>query len=192
MAKYVVLRFEDNDQADTFVEDMLREPDEPILTPVQENDVRATPVGVYRAPTMFCARADGRHKGRVQGFTHGKKFGWWVCGQCGKPTLLWGSSHQAVIGSGVNLLPDAKEDKLEVERNQQHWRQVGALTDPNTVIKLDQLNDRLMEEHNDGQVDSGGQEPGADRTGVVGDGGADAPGPVDDSGDGAPRWSFPV
>ena len=61
-------------------------------------------VGVYRRPTMFCESASGCSTGkRVRGFTKGKKWGWWVCGVCKKPTYGWGSNHQAVVGSGVNL-----------------------------------------------------------------------------------------
>jgi len=45
--KFVVLRFENDADADLLVEDMTEWPNDDILTPCQENFVHATLVGVY-------------------------------------------------------------------------------------------------------------------------------------------------
>lgn len=39
-------------------------------------------VGIYKVPTIFCETVHGK---RVQGYTQGQKWGWWVCGVCKRP-----------------------------------------------------------------------------------------------------------
>lgn len=39
-------------------------------------------VGIYKVPTLFCETV---HTGRMQGFTQGQRWGWWVCAVCKKP-----------------------------------------------------------------------------------------------------------
>lgn len=101
MAVYVLLAFNDDAQAKTFVEDILTYPNDAILTPAQENDVRATVEGVYQKPTKYC-ECD-RH---AKGFTRGKNYGWWVCAQCGKPTPLWSRGDMWYTAIGSDLLPN--------------------------------------------------------------------------------------
>lgn len=103
MAKYVLLNFEDDDAADQFVKDCTDYPDAPILTPVQENEVKAFVRGVWKKPTKFCDCRGGGMKNR--GFTRGKKFGWWVCTKCKKPTVGWARGEHWFLALGKNLLP---------------------------------------------------------------------------------------
>ncbi|HVI78682.1 MAG TPA: hypothetical protein VM715_11085 [Candidatus Acidoferrum sp.] len=63
-------------------------------------------VGVFKAPTVYCDNTDG-HRGKKTeaGWTRGKKYGWWVCGKCKKPTETWSKNLNAVLGAAKNLLP---------------------------------------------------------------------------------------
>lgn len=41
-------------------------------------------VGIFKVPTLFC---EGGHTAkRVTGFTRGKRYGWYVCAVCKKPS----------------------------------------------------------------------------------------------------------
>ncbi len=92
MARYVVFYVEDNDDAAGIVDTFLNK--------VKSNMV---PVALVPAPTLFCeCGIRGGTKGRS--FFKGKKYLWWVCAKCGRPTELWGTSYAAVVGSGRNLL----------------------------------------------------------------------------------------
>jgi len=107
MAVYVLLAFDDDDQAHTLVEDMLRTPYADILTPSQENNVHATVRGVWKKPTLFCDPSDGhlKSKGKFShSFSRGKKYGWWVCAQCGKPREAWARGNAWYTALGTNLL----------------------------------------------------------------------------------------
>lgn len=105
MAKYVLLAFDDDKQADVFVErtqelravvmDDRKYPDSTVTE--LPCDVR----GVYRKPTKFC----NCHGIKKRGFTRGRKFGWWVCSQCSKPTVGWGRGDHWFLALGKNLLP---------------------------------------------------------------------------------------
>ena len=98
MARYVVLYFEDNAEAESLVH--RHDP----LNP-QEGELKA----LVPAPTKFCDGAacilSGSKRGR--GWTRGLKFGWWVCSICRKPSRRWGQSYAAVLGAGKNLLDDS-------------------------------------------------------------------------------------
>jgi hypothetical protein len=100
MAHYVVLSFEDDDDAKAFAQHELFEPGD------QPWDV----VALIRKPTKFC---EGHPKGRrALGFTRGQRWGWWVCDGCKKPSRLWAASYKGVISMGRNLLiADPKDDK---------------------------------------------------------------------------------
>lgn len=92
MARYVVLEFEFNEDADLFVGDMLHDGEKV--------------VGVYAKPTMFCATG-GCGKGRVKAFVRGSKWGWWVCDTCKKPARVSDEEKlmRHVVSQAVNLLP---------------------------------------------------------------------------------------
>jgi hypothetical protein len=95
MARYVVLSFDDNDLADDFVIEQLQD--------------GTTVEGVFAKPTQFC-EAGGCGTGRIKAFVRGRKFGWWVCSNCHKPSGV-GKERlmHHVVSQGVNLLPDIKQ-----------------------------------------------------------------------------------
>jgi hypothetical protein len=86
MARYVVLYFENNVEAEALVELTHKE----------------TIVALVPAPTQFCEGCTGKNKG----WTLGQKYGWWVCIFCKKPSRRWGQSYRAVVGAGKNLLEE--------------------------------------------------------------------------------------
>ena len=53
-------------------------------------------IGVFKKPTLYCNPSDGHR---------GKKYGWWVCGICGKPTERWANGDLWPYSMGFNLLP---------------------------------------------------------------------------------------
>ena len=63
----VLLAFEDEDAALSFV---------------NRNSAIVDVKGVYKVPTLFCEETHGK---RLQGFTQGQRWGWWVCGVCKRP-----------------------------------------------------------------------------------------------------------
>lgn len=99
MAVYVLLSFDKDQDAKDFVKKMI-DNIEPVV--VDQAEVR----GVWQKPTMFCKSGDG-HRGKKTeaGWTRGRKYGWWVCGKCGKPTDLWGRGGSWESTLGTNLLP---------------------------------------------------------------------------------------
>jgi hypothetical protein len=77
MAKYVLLQFDKDEDADAFVNILVQDE---VSNPTKVT-IRA--LGVYKKPTQFCAcpdRLDPNAKSVV-----GKKFGWYVHAACGKP-----------------------------------------------------------------------------------------------------------
>lgn len=106
MAKYVVLSFKDNDDADEYVQE---------LTKSFEHSLAAEVVGVFQQPTQFCT-CQGT-KGRISAWTKGLKYGWWVCKRCKKPAeATAGPVHQMrmVVGQGTNLLEIEGDKPAEV------------------------------------------------------------------------------
>lgn len=101
MARYVVLSFEDNTKAETFISDKL------VLGPDLQDLFAGTLLGeakveaIFAKPTKFCECTKKR-----KGWFRGKKYGWWVCSNCGLPTANGGdlTRLQAIIGQGKDLL----------------------------------------------------------------------------------------
>jgi len=122
MAVYVVLQFDNDQQAKTLVGDMLDNPESDILTPVQENNVKATVRAVFKKPTLFCECPGGRKTGEG-GSTRGRKYGWWVHAACGKPKKFWANGNQW-YAFGTNLLPLALLEKmgLPTEERPAGWK----------------------------------------------------------------------
>jgi len=92
MAMYVLLSFADDEDAMQFVEANLSDP----ILKVE---------GIYKKPTQFCNPMDTTIHGtrRVQGWTQGQKYGWWICSRCGKPSAVASKNMPNEIG-GWNLL----------------------------------------------------------------------------------------
>jgi hypothetical protein len=103
MATLIVLKFEDNDDAIEFANNIGSEFVEVI--------------GRYRTPTLFC-ECTGSGKSWAWEPTHG-----WVVhasyvrrneNGCMRPSLPWGSSHRAVIGHAINHInPDNRWVQME-------------------------------------------------------------------------------
>lgn len=99
MSKYVLLAFDSDTDADAYVEFVrnARAVQASWGTGTKPADVR----GVYKKPTKFCSC----HGIKKRGFTRGRKYGWWVCDQCKKPTVGWGRGDHWFLALGRNLLP---------------------------------------------------------------------------------------
>lgn len=101
MAKYVLLAFDDDAEADKFVEHhgegiMLSAPmEEPGLYTYLKPTVRA----VFKKPTQFCSCTGEKS------FTRGQKYGWWVHAKCKKPMEGWAAGDIWYTALGTNLLP---------------------------------------------------------------------------------------
>lgn len=106
MAMYVLLRFENDDQALTLIEDMQEYSDADILTPTQENNVHATVEALYKAPTMFHEPFETHGAKKTEAaFTMGQKWGWWVCSVCKKPSrMYWDQIVKKQSSFGKNIL----------------------------------------------------------------------------------------
>jgi hypothetical protein len=84
MARYVLLRIEDNDAAESFVKSIRQQ--DVFFSQSNEDGtgsygyLKATVLGLFGAPTLFCECDD---KSDVS--ARSKKFGWWVHRKCGKP-----------------------------------------------------------------------------------------------------------
>lgn len=81
MAKYVVIEFDSNDEADDFVKRMNRHTKEGFLYRV---------VGLFVKPFPNCSCPDASHinygdKNRKQGIRFNRRYGMWVCTRCKRP-----------------------------------------------------------------------------------------------------------
>jgi hypothetical protein len=126
MAIHVLLSFEDDDLARRFVEKV-----NGAFEYIPERKARQV-LGFWKAPRKFCECTDltekdernlnrkGRAKKFQRGWTRGKRYGWWVCSKCRKPSKHWEpglARYDQVLGS--NLLPgspDTDPTKLYGER----------------------------------------------------------------------------
>lgn len=98
MAYYVLLSFDDEEEALTFVEHSDGE-----SSIIHNGKVEA----IYKRPTMFCQTPGGCTKGgrRSGGYTMGQKWGWWVCSICKKPSEpYWDSIVRVQSSFGKNIL----------------------------------------------------------------------------------------
>lgn len=87
MARYIVVEFTDNADAEAFVERINWNNQE--NRKLGESFTRRI-VGIFVKPGRTC-ECSGRHKGNFGakdwpfGIARGAKFGWWVCTNCSKP-----------------------------------------------------------------------------------------------------------
>jgi hypothetical protein len=117
MAKYVLLSFDKDEDADTFVEDCQAYPESKILTPCQENDVHGVVEAVFKKPTKFCECTPTQRRGKV-GVT-GAKFGWYVCGNCHKPAKGGGQTIPNLLE--MDLPPWKRQIHLQVRCDFKGW-----------------------------------------------------------------------
>jgi hypothetical protein len=101
VARLVVLRFENDQEADVYVDTLLHGYTIfiPIPGQVGRDKIKPTVEMVVQTPTLFC---DCSYRG--DGWRRGEKRGWWVHNGCGKPSIGWGENPRAVIGEAVDLL----------------------------------------------------------------------------------------
>jgi hypothetical protein len=99
VAKYVLLQFDDDKDADAFVGETQQEG---LL--VGTRWPRVLVRAVYKKPTQFCKCTSEK-----PGYSRGKKFGWWVHAACGKPREAWARGDHWYDALGNNLLPLSDE-----------------------------------------------------------------------------------
>jgi hypothetical protein len=105
MANYVLLQFDNEDEASAFME-AAREDN--VFVSNKPGSLARLPIdlrGLFKKPTKFCDCANTGGNLKKRGFTRGKKFGWWVCDRCHKPTKSWGRGDHWFLALGRNLLP---------------------------------------------------------------------------------------
>lgn len=111
MTVRVVLEFEDEENAKEFVGNTITTGGvvgEEVSNYVEDgnNFYVAKLIGVFKKPTKYCDPMDGHRGSKTSaGWTRGKKYGWWVCAKCGKPTERWASGSLWPFSLGFNLLP---------------------------------------------------------------------------------------
>jgi hypothetical protein len=115
MSVRVVLQFSDEEHAKAFVAQALQHKGVPCEELVTASDgnlslrfrrLNGVIIAVFKNPMQFCDPNDG-HRGKKTsaGWTRGKKYGWWVCAACGKPTERWANGSLWPFSIGFNLLP---------------------------------------------------------------------------------------
>src|SRR5690348_2365887 len=102
MARYVVLSFDDNEEAERFTRD------------VQAYN-QGTVEGIFAKPTLFCpgSGAGGCAQGkRYRAWVQGQKWGWWVCTVCHRPSGAMSEEKRmrATISQGTNILALSQEE----------------------------------------------------------------------------------
>jgi hypothetical protein len=118
LAKYVLVAFDKDADAEEFVAEVQGRGG--VVTPP---DVTPAIIrGVWKKPTKFCTGCTGR-----KGYTRGKKYGWWVCVSCGKPSQGWANGDHWMTALGTNLLP--------ISEVAPEYRGPGQLTHPGYVPK---------------------------------------------------------
>lgn len=123
MARYVMLQFESDEDAINFVEYIQdSKPDkdgwEKLLVSIGHSLVR----GVWKKPTLFCQCTSIKRRG----WTRGKKFGWFVCSECKRPSLQWAKGDAWYVSLGTNLLPIS--DEAPEHRGPNHKQHPGYLS----------------------------------------------------------------
>jgi hypothetical protein len=146
MAVYVMLTFDNDDEAHKYVKDVLQSKSVTIATKSLDPDVEEIPAlvrGVWKKPTIFCTCDSNDRK---VGFTRGKKFGWWVHAKCGKPSKLWGQGNAWHPALGRNLLPQselAPEYRSPENPQDPRWADLEELLNPNGPVSF--VNDDEVE-----------------------------------------------
>lgn len=107
MARYVLLSFDSNNEADEFINAVSVEGGIFFMgkdTHFKHIDPEKTFVrGLWAKPTQFCECSGSGAK--REGYARGQKFGWWVHNACGKPTKGWARGDHYYPALGKNMLP---------------------------------------------------------------------------------------
>jgi len=110
LAKYLVLSFENDADADGFIKALQWH--EQAMVPYIEQlfdagnyeFVDCELVAVYKKPTKFCECTATKKRG----WTRGKKYGWWVCDQCKKPSKV-AATEVSTVTTYRNLLETGEQ-----------------------------------------------------------------------------------
>lgn len=111
MARYVLLSFDNDQEADEFVAAFQRPGGAFYMGAdghFHQTDEEGTFVrAMYQKPTKFCdcGTATGLPFARKSSYTRSLKYGWMVHTQCKKPTTNWASGEGWYAALGTNLLP---------------------------------------------------------------------------------------
>jgi hypothetical protein len=110
MAKYVLLAFDNDEDADQFIA-FTNQYKVTLIGPQYDATELPTALrAVYKKPTKFCEGAGCTQSGKGRpGFTRGTKYGWWVCANCKKPARPWAEGSMWYTALGLNLLPVSEE-----------------------------------------------------------------------------------
>jgi hypothetical protein len=116
MARYVLLAFDDDQEAIRFAEAAQSEQG---ITWIPARDhtgdaeldtflgLDAIVRGMWKKPTMFCDCTDKRKP--PHGWTRGQKWGWWVCTKCSRPGAGWARGDVWYTALGKNILPISQD-----------------------------------------------------------------------------------
>jgi hypothetical protein len=104
MAKYVLLAFNSDADADAYVKRVQEDGWVPTERTYSDPVVVR---GMWKKPTKFCSCIGGGKQSH--GFVRGTKYGWWVCARCHKPTEAWSRGDVWYTALGTNLLPIAED-----------------------------------------------------------------------------------
>jgi hypothetical protein len=144
MSVYVMLTFDNDDEAHEFVKEALTQGY--AMTADEKTNVRKRFFnirGVWKKPTIFCTCDSTERK---VGFTRGKKYGWWVHAKCGKPSQLWAAGNAWHSSLGRNLLPQselAPEYRSPENKQDPRWADLEDLLNPSGPVVFE--NDDTVE-----------------------------------------------
>jgi hypothetical protein len=103
LARLVVLKFEDDDDAEEFEG---AAGGSALVIGDLYNSFSVE--GMFQAPTKLCDCAD-----RSDGWRHSDKHGWWLHHGCGRPSVGWAENLRAVIRSGKDLTERVSKNTIE-------------------------------------------------------------------------------
>lgn len=149
MAQYVLLRFEDDNEAEAFIERTVEYP----------TDIDVGVVGQYKIPTRFCTCEMSPEEQKRTVEQRGKKYGWFLRPCCGKPSKYSGQVPVNILPLDTEAEgdPNFKDHVLCVYTEQnvgKHRRQIA-----HRLIEKDKEKKREQESQN--------QEPGNEPVGTV-------------------------
>lgn len=103
MATALLIEFDSDQMAEAFVKKVNGE-----VAYVPVKRIRVT--GMWRLPKTFCECTDTARM-KMRAFVRGKKYGWWVHTQCGRPSKYWGQAAPRLwLSLGRNILPGVPDD----------------------------------------------------------------------------------
>jgi hypothetical protein len=153
MAKYVLLAFDDDAEADQFVEDIQGEAVLAWTPDRQGHTVHAQVRGIYKKPTKFCQCGS-----KTKAYGRSRKYGWWCCADCGKPKEAWATGDHWHGAIGTNLLP--LSDAAPEYRGQPFEKEWLAMSQKRAIAQYEEARDgRQQEDVEQGNPSAGSTTP---------------------------------